>query len=78
MAQHIKKGKHDLNFSEFGNYSSLKQQSKLRAIANSMEEGSMPVASYLWMHRDAQLTKDQKVLIAGWASAMKDSLSIKE
>lgn len=40
LASHIKKGKKDLNFSEFGNYSSFRQQSKFNAIYHSIEDGT--------------------------------------
>lgn len=78
MARHIKQGKKDLNFSEFGNYSVRKQQSKLRAIANAMQEGTMPINSYLWIHQNANLSKEQKSSIIQWATETKDSLAALE
>ncbi len=78
MSYHIRNGKKDLNFNEFENYSLRKQQSKLRAIANSMEERSMPINSYLWIHKDARLSKEQRAALADWASATKDTLEAKE
>ena len=75
MASHIKEGKENLNFSEFGNYSKRKQTNKLRAIATSINEGSMPISSYTWMHTDAKLSKENKEMIIDWATKTKDSLS---
>lgn len=75
MASHIKNGKTDLNFSEFGSYSKRKQQNKFRSIAKSIDEGSMPIGAYTIIHTDAKLTTDQKALITDWANKMKDSLS---
>lgn len=75
MASHIKNGKADLNFSEFGAYSKRKQGNKLRAIATSIKDGSMPLSSYTIMHTDAKLTEENKNLIIDWASKTKDSLS---
>ncbi len=77
MANHIKKGKRDLNFSEFGSYSVRKQQSKLKAIASQVKEGEMPISSYTIMHTDAKLSKEQKELIINWATSIKDSLAAK-
>ena len=77
MARHIKNGKEVLNFSEFGTYSKRKQSNKLRAIATSMKEGSMPLSSYTIMHTDAKLSKEDKDLITDWASKTKDILSVK-
>lgn len=74
MARHIKKGKANLNFSEFGDYSQRKQANKLRAISMSVLESSMPIASYTIMHTDAKLSADDKKIISKWATGIKDSL----
>jgi hypothetical protein len=78
MTRHIKNGKKDLNFNEFGTYSNRKQQSKLRAIASAIKDGTMPISSYLMIHKDAKLTELQKTLIVQWATATKDSIATKE
>ncbi|MDQ6812591.1 MAG: heme-binding domain-containing protein [Bacteroidota bacterium] len=75
MASHIKEGKANLNFSEFGTYSNRKQANKLRSISKSIEEGSMPISSYTLMHADAKLSKENKELIANWVTKTRDSLS---
>ena len=75
MAKHIRKGKEDLNFSEFGSYSLRKQVSKLAGIVNSIKDDNMPLPSYKWMHKNARLTSDKKTLIINWAQKSKDSLA---
>ncbi len=77
MAWHIKNGKENLNFSEFGGYSKRKQFNKLRAIETSIKEGSMPISSYTFMHSNAKLGREDKKLITDWVSITKDSLSTK-
>ena len=77
MANHIKEGKSELNFSEFGNYPARKQISKLTGIANSIKDDIMPLSSYKWMHKNARLDKDEKTLIINWVEQSKDSLSAK-
>ncbi len=77
MANHIKDGKKDLNFSEFRSYSLRKQQSKLKSIATQVKDGEMPILSYTIMHADARLSKEQKELIIDWAISTKDSLVAK-
>lgn len=77
MAKHIKEGKANLNFSEFGSYSKRQQASKLNAIAASMKEGTMPLSSYTIMHTDAKLSEENKKLIREWALNAKDSLEKK-
>ena len=63
MAHHINEGKQNLNFSEFGSYSNRKQQNKLRSIAKSIKDETMPIKPYLLIHRNAKLTEEQKILL---------------
>ena len=75
LAKHIKDGKAELNFNEFANYPKRRQLSKLKAMQNSIKDGSMPLSSYTLFHRDAKLSKESKVLILDWTSKTIDSLS---
>src|SRR5436309_2461841 len=59
MARHIRKGKTELNFNEFGSYSSRRQISKLKGIEGSIKDGSMPLWSYTLIHNDSKLSKEQ-------------------
>lgn len=77
MAHHIKEGKEKLNFSEFGSYSPRKQRSKLREIESTIHDESMPLSSYTLMHKNARLTKDDRVILIDWARKTKDSLAAK-
>ncbi len=75
MASHIKNGKAMLNFSQFGELSNRKQQSKLQGIINQVKDGEMPISSYTLIHRNAVLTAAQKTILINWAASAKDSLS---
>ena len=77
MADHIKEGKTNLNFSEFGTYSKRKQANKLRSLAETINDGSMPISSYTIMHTDAKLSEENKKLITDWVAKTRDSLSMK-
>ncbi len=77
MAKHIREGKVELNFSEFGSYSKRRQLSKLKSIASSVKDGSMPIASYTWMHSDAKLSAEDEASIIDWATRTRDSLEVK-
>jgi len=76
LASHIRKGKAELNFSDFGSYSKRRQISKMNGTANSVKKGSMPLDSYTMMHKEAGLSKDEKVLLIDWAIKIKDSLRL--
>jgi cbb3-type cytochrome oxidase cytochrome c subunit len=70
---HIRGGKAELNFDEFGTYSSRKQRSRLRAIGESLDEDSMPLPSYTMIHRSAMLSKEDKLQLANWVKVTSDS-----
>jgi len=74
LAKHIKKGKAELNFDEFGSYSLRRQISKLNGIGNSVKDGTMPLKSYTMIHKNARLSKEDKMLLIDWALRIKDSL----
>ena len=75
LANHIKEGKGELNFNEFGSYSKRRQLSKLKAIGKSIQDGSMPLSSYTLIHRNAKLSAEDKQMIMDWAGKAKDSLT---
>ena len=77
LAKHIKEGKAELNFSEFGSYSLRRQISKLKGIENSIKNGGMPLKSYEFIHSSARLTEQDKSLIIEWSEKTRDSLSAK-
>lgn len=74
MSHHITEGKKELNFDEFGTYSGRRQLSKLKSIAGSVKDASMPLSSYTFMHNKARLSELEKELIIDWALKTRDSL----
>ena len=74
LNDHIQQGKAELNFNEFDSYSSRRKLNKLRAIANSLEEGTMPLPSYSLIHRKAMLSEAEKTLLLRWLESAKESL----
>lgn len=75
MENHIKEGKEELNFNEFGNYSKRKQNSKLKAISKEIQSNDMPLASYTLIHKNAILSNHQKQEVINWIGKIRDSLS---
>ncbi|WP_286709900.1 MULTISPECIES: heme-binding domain-containing protein [Sphingobacterium] len=74
MAEHIKKGKEELNFSEFGEYSARRQRNKFRAMAGQVKDGEMPLSSYTLIHRNAVLSPEDKQVLMAWFGTMEDSI----
>lgn len=70
LDKHIKDGKKDLNFNEYGTYSAKKQRNKLKSIKEQIADGEMPLKSYTLMHSEARLTSSQKGTITKWIDSM--------
>jgi hypothetical protein len=77
LAGHIDVGRHELNFSEWDTYSREKKIHKLDEICEMVEEGAMPLPSYLWIHRDAALGKSDVDLLCGWTKLEGERLEAK-
>jgi len=75
LARHIKRGKSNLNFGEFNNYSDRRKISKLKEAANQVRDNEMPLSSYKWMHKDARLSKTEKEILIHWLQTKADSIS---
>lgn len=72
LEHHIKEGKAELNFSEFGSYSLAKQFHKLEEINEQVKEKEMPLQSYIIIHDDARLSETQRSALASWAESARD------
>lgn len=74
LQRHIEAGKKELNFNEWGGYSPRRQKSKLQSMANQVEEGMMPLASYKLVHSAARLSDSQIRTLTEFLSKLKDSI----
>jgi len=74
LNNHIEDAKKDLNFSEFAGYRIRRQYKKLEEINELVKKGEMPLDSYLWIHKNAKLTEQQKLTIAKWAEAIRATI----
>jgi hypothetical protein len=73
LYNHINEGKHHLNFSEFtGTY--RRKMRKLEESGELTEKHEMPINSYLWIHKDADLTDGQRKLIVDWTNTARQQL----
>ena len=74
LADHIKEGKKELNFSEFASYRIGRQYRKLEEINKEVKEDEMPLESYLWIHKNAKLSDEQKLTLANWVTTIRDTI----
>lgn len=75
LANHIDEGRRELNFSSWQTYDARKKKRKLDEICEQIETGEMPHNQYLWIHRDAKLSDEDKKLLCDWTVAEKQKLA---
>jgi hypothetical protein len=67
LNKHIVEGKEDLNFSEYG---LLDKADKIGAFADFcdvLDAGTMPLQSYILIHKDAKLTQEERENLCNWS-----------
>lgn len=67
LANHIKDGRRRLNFSAWGTYDAKRKRNKLEETCEQVASGEMPHNQYLWIHRDAALSEEDKKVLCDWA-----------
>lgn len=60
LKDHIDEGRKELNFSTYATYEPKRQAHKMEEAAELVQNGEMPLESYLLMHAEAKLTDAQK------------------
>jgi hypothetical protein len=68
LNDHIVEGKEHFNASQWEAYSDKKKDHKLEELAEEVEEKEMPLPSYTWTHREADLSQEQIDAIVSWVN----------
>ena len=71
IAQHVNEGKEHLNFSEWMRYNKNQKDHIIQDLEEELEGFEMPLKSYLLIHKDAILTKDQYKILLAWVKTLK-------
>lgn len=66
VADHVRHGRGDLNFSEWPVFDLEAEAEALKDIEAQVEKGEMPLRSYTWLHRDAVLSPDDRETLLRW------------
>lgn len=66
IQHHIREGRRELNFSEFGRWDAGERAEVLDHCARMIEKGAMPLTSYQWIHAGARLSETQKDTLMEW------------
>ena len=75
MADHVRHAREHLNLSDWVGYDRDARRNKLTQICDQVTLEEMPLKSYLVMHGDAKLTKDDVRALCEWTKAEKEKLA---
>lgn len=74
IANHIREGKHELNFSEWRPVETMDKIGKLEDVKKEVQEGKMPLKSYTLIHTDARLSEVEKQALIQWIESYQEDL----
>ena len=74
LDQHIRNGKHEINFSHYDTLSPRKKIAILDELCEVVSDSSMPPSNYLMLHSDAILSEEDKSMLCDWAE--KEALAL--
>ena len=77
LDDHIKEGKKELNFDEFGTYSLRRQYKKLEEIGEMVDKEEMPLTSYTLIHQNAKISLEQKRQMVSWTDQLLNEMRSK-
>ncbi len=69
VAYDVRKGREELNFSEWGHVSPEEEDYIRFEIVEEIEEGEMPLPVYLRMHPKARPTAEETAILRNWAES---------
>ena len=75
LSNHVNDGRRNLNFSDWAKLPPDRQERKLRQICDEVEDGIMPLSSYLPMHPAARLSDQDKKTLCDWTDAERQRLA---
>jgi hypothetical protein len=67
LHQHIRKGREQVNFSEYGSLGKADKIRLLDEFYEVLERGDMPLRSYTLIHREGRLSTDEIKALSTWS-----------
>lgn len=67
LAYDVRAGRHEMNLSEWGNYTAERRAKLAKEMCKEVTEGEMPGTMYTLMHSQAKLTSADVQTICSWS-----------
>jgi len=74
LNKHIVEGKEELNFSDYGQMEKADKIGALADFCDALDAGTMPLQSYLLIHKEARLSQEQSEALCLWSE--KEALKV--
>ena len=74
LANHISEGRSEMNISTWNTTDVKRRVRKLDKVCEEVQNGEMPLPSYLWIHWDAKLSQNDINTLCTWTDAEKQRL----
>ncbi|SNR75313.1 Haem-binding domain-containing protein [Lutibacter agarilyticus] len=72
LASHVNDGKAHLNFSEWTAYNKYQKEHILKNFEEVLLSHEMPLKSYLLLHKEAEMSKEQYNALVAWVKTIKE------
>ena len=76
LNDHVVEGKEHFNVSDWDTYTVKKKDHKLEELVEMVESKEMPLDSYTWTHREANLSDAQITAVIDWANKVRSSYNL--
>ncbi len=76
VVRDVKKGRGELNLSEWGRYAGRRKDRKLKEICEQVTGSKMPMPAYTLMHPQARLVHQDKKTMCEWTDAARKNLAM--
>ena len=74
LADHVKEGRRELNFSEWSTFKPKRKARKLKEICDQVKEKEMPITQYTLIHPTAKLSDAERARLCEWTGMMSASV----
>ncbi len=74
IAGHVADGRKALNFSEWARIPEAIRIKRLKRAIQTVNNGMMPLSSYLLLHKEARLSKEEKETLIGYFEGLLENL----
>lgn len=74
VIDHVDEGRKAMNFSKWSEIPADIKTKRLKRAIQTINNGMMPLPGYLWIHKDAKLTEDEKTELGAYFKTLLEKI----